>query len=94
MGKRSESLGEDRDWVGDQIGKAEVVNSEDDNGVEVGVEAGDVGRKDGYGLGYGDERSRLCLGCFCHIGRNIILVVSCCGLWFRSNSTDISNFRL
>ena len=78
MSKRSESLEEDRNWVGDQIGKGEVVNSEDDNGVEVGVEAGDVGRKDGYGLRYGDELSRPCLGCFCHIGR-IIIVISFCG---------------
>ena len=67
MSKRSESLEEDGDRVGDQIGKAKVVYSEDEDGMEVGVEAGDVGRKDRDGLGDGDELSRLCLGCFCHI---------------------------
>ena len=44
MGKRSDSFRENRDWVGDQIGKAEVVNSEDENGMEVGIEASDIGR--------------------------------------------------
>ena len=75
MGKRSDSLREDRHRVVDQIGKAEVVNSEDDNGVEVGVEASEVGRQDRDGLGDGNELSRLCLGSFCHIGRSIIVVV-------------------
>lgn len=74
MGKRSESLEEDRHWVGDQIGKAEVVNSENNDGVEVGVEAGDVAGKDGDGLGDGDELSRLCLGCFCHLEGSIVVV--------------------
>ena len=46
MGKRSDSLGEDGHRVGDKIGEAEEVNSEDQNGMDVGVEAGDVGRKD------------------------------------------------
>lgn len=55
MGKRSESLREDRHWVGDQIGKAEVVNSEDNHGMKVRVEAGDVCRKYGNGLGDGGE---------------------------------------
>lgn len=82
MSKRSESLVEDRDWVGDQIGKAEVVDSEDNNGMEVRVKAGDVGRKEGNGLGDGDELSRLCLGCFCHIGRSII---GCCFAVTRVN---------
>ena len=76
MGKGSESLGEDRHWVGDEIGKAEVVNSENNDGMEVGVEASDVGRKDRDGLGDGNELSRFCLRCFCHIGRSIIAVVS------------------
>ena len=75
MGERSKSLGEDGHGVGDQIGKGEIVNSEDDNGMEVGVEAGDVGGKNGDGLRGGDELSRLRLGCFCHIGRSIIGVV-------------------
>ena len=75
MGKRSDSLRENRDWVGNQIGKAEVVNSEDDDRMEVGIEASDVGGKDGDGLGYGNEFSRLCLVCFCHIGGSIIIVV-------------------
>lgn len=52
--------------------------------MKVGIEAGDVGRKDGYGLGDGNELSRLRLGCFCHIGRSIIVVVS-------HNSIDIQN---
>ena len=76
MGKRSKSLGEDRHWVGDQIGKAEVVDSEDNHGMKVGIETGGVSRKDGYGLGDGDELSRLCLGCFCHTRRSIVVVVS------------------
>ena len=75
MGKRSDSLGENRDRVGDQIGKAEVVNSEDENGMEVGIEASDIGRQDGYGLGDRDEFSRLCLVVFRHIGGSIIVVV-------------------
>lgn len=76
MGKRSDSLRENRDWIVDQIGKAEVVNSEDDNGMEVGIEASDIGRQDGDGLGDGNEFSRLCLVCFCHIRDSIIVVVS------------------
>ena len=75
MGERSDGLRENRDWVVDQIGKAEVVNSEDDNGVKVGIEASDVRRQDRDGLGDGDEFSKLCLVCLCHIGRNIIVVV-------------------
>ena len=75
MGKRSDSLRENRDWVGDQIGKAEVVNSEDENGMEVGIEASDVGGQDGDGLGDGNELSRLCLVSFCHIRGSIIVVV-------------------
>ena len=75
MGKRSDSLGENRDRVGDQIGKAEVVNSEDENGMEVGIEASDIGRQDGDGLGDRNEFSRLCLVCFCHIGGSIVIVV-------------------
>ena len=84
MGKRSDSFRENRDWVGDQIGKAEVVNSEDDNGMEVGIEASDIGRQDGDRLGEGNEFSRLCLVCFCHIGGNIIIVVvlqHCSNVW-------------
>ena len=76
MGKRSESLEEDRHGVGNEIGEAEVVNGEDSNGMEVGVEAGDIGRKDRDGLRDGDEFSRLCLYCFCHIRGSIIAVVS------------------
>ena len=76
MGERSESFREGRHGVGDQVGEAEVVDGEDDDGMEVRVEAGDVGRKDGDGLGDGDEFPRLCLGCFCHNGRSIIYVVS------------------
>lgn len=75
MGKRSDCLGENRYWVVDQIGKAEVIDSEDENGMKMGVEARNVGRQDGDGLGDGDELSRLCLGRFCHIGRSIIIVV-------------------
>ena len=44
--------------------------------MEMRVEAGDVGRKGGDGLGDGDELSRLCLSRICHIGRSIIVVVS------------------
>ena len=69
MGKRSNSLGEHRDWVIDEVGEAEVVNCEDENGMNVGVEASDVGRKDRNRLRYGDELSRLCLGCFRHTRR-------------------------
>ena len=76
MGERSKSLGEGRYWVGDQIRKAKVVDGEDSKGMEMRVEAGDVGRKDGDGLGDRDKLSRLCLGCFCHIGRSILVVVS------------------
>ena len=36
--------------------------------MEVRVEASEVGRKDGDGLGDGNELSRLCLSCLCHIG--------------------------
>ena len=84
MGKRSESLGEDRDWIGDEVGKAEVVRSENNNGMEVGVEASDVGGKHGDRLGYGDELSRLRLGCFCHTERSIVTVLS---LLYRNNSS-------
>ena len=69
MSKRGHSLGEDRDWVSDEIGKAEVVNGEDENGMDVGVEASDVGGKDRDRLRYGDELSRLCLGRFRHTRR-------------------------
>ena len=75
MCKRSDSLRENRDWVVDQIGKAEVVNSEDDNGMEVCIKASDIGRQDGNGLGDGDEFSRLCLVYFCHVRGSIIVVV-------------------
>ena len=75
MGKRSDSFREYSDWVGNQIGKAKVVNSEDDNGMEVGIEASDIGRQDGDGLGDRNEFSRFCLVCFCHIGGSIIVVV-------------------
>lgn len=75
MSKRGESLGKDGHWIGDQVGKAEVVNSEDNNGMEVGVEAGDVGREDGDGLGDGGELSRLCLVPLCHIGRSMTVLV-------------------
>lgn len=75
MGKRSDSFREDRHWVIDQIGKAEVVYSEDDNGMEVCIKASNVGRKDGDWLRDGDELSRPCLDRFCHIGRSIIVVV-------------------
>ena len=74
MGKRCDGLGENRDWVGDQVGKAEVINSEDDNGMKVGIEASDVGRQDGDGLGDRNEFSRLCLVRFCHIRGSIILL--------------------
>ena len=50
MGERSESFGEDRHRVGNEIREAEVVNSEDNNGMEVVVEAGNIGRKDRDGL--------------------------------------------
>ena len=59
MGERSKSLGEGRHWVGDQIRKAKVVNGEKSKGMEMRVEAGDVGRKDGDGLGGRDKLSRL-----------------------------------
>ena len=75
MGERSKSFGEGRHWVGDQIRKAKVVNGEDSKGMEMRVEAGDVGRKDGDGLGGRDKLSRFCLNCFCHIGRSIFVVV-------------------
>ena len=74
MCKRSESLGEDRHGVGNEVRKAEVVHSEDNDGMEVGVKAGDIGRKDRDGLRNGDELSRLCLYCFCHIRGSIIAV--------------------
>lgn len=76
MGKRSESLGEGRYWVGNEIREAEVVNSEDNNGMEVVVEAGDIARKDRDGLRDGNKLSRLCLCCFCHIRVCIVTVVS------------------
>lgn len=76
MGKRSESLGEDRHGVGNKIREAEVVNSEDNDGMEMGVEAGDISRKDRDGLRDGDELSRLCLYCFCHIRGSIMSGVS------------------
>ena len=72
MGKGSKSLGEDGDWVSDEIGKAEVVNGEDKNGMDVGVEASDVGGKDRDRLRYGDELSRLCLSRFRHIRRSMV----------------------
>ena len=75
MGKRSDSLRENRHWVVDQIGKAEVVNGEDDDGMEVGIEASNVGRKDGDGLRDGDELSRPCLYRLCHHGRSMVVVV-------------------
>lgn len=74
MGKRCNGLGEDRHWVFDQIGKGEVVNSEDDDGMEVGIKASDVGRQDRDGLGDRCEFSRPCLSGFCHTGLRIILV--------------------
>ena len=75
MGKRSDGLRENRDWIVDQIRKAEVVNSEDENGMDVGIEASDISRQNGDGLGDGNEFSRLCLVCFCHIRGSIIVVV-------------------
>ena len=77
MGKRSESLGEDRHWVGNKIREAEVVNSEDNDGMEVVVEAGDIGRKDRDGLRGGNKLSRLYLCCFCHIRVSIVTAVCC-----------------
>ena len=56
------------------MGKAEVVNSEDNNWMEVSVETSDIGRKNRDGLGDGNELSRLCLGCVCHTGQGIILL--------------------
>lgn len=75
MGKRCDGLGEDRHWVVDQIVKREVVNSEDDDRMEVGIEASNVGRQDGDGLGDRYEFSRLCLSGFCHIGLRIVVIV-------------------
>lgn len=75
MSKRGDGLGKDGHWIGDQVGKAEVVHSEDDDGVEVGVKAGDVGREGGDGLGDGNELSRLCLVRFCHIGRSMFVLL-------------------
>ena len=72
MGKGSKSLGEDGDGVIDEVGEAEVVNGEDEKGMDVGVEAGNVGGKDGDGLRCGNELSRLCLGQFCHIRPSIV----------------------
>ena len=92
MSKRCDSLGEDRHWVFDQIGKREVVNGEDDDRMEVGIEASNVGRQDRDGLGDRYEFSRLCLSGFCHIGLRIfccLLFVVCC---IATTRWSIDNF--
>ena len=68
MGKRSERLCENGHWITDQVGEADVVDSEDNDGMEVGIDTSDVGRKDGDGLGDRYEFSRLRLSRFRHIG--------------------------
>ena len=78
VSKRCKRFSERGHWVCDERREAEIIEGENEDGMDVVVNPSGVSGEDGYDLGDWNELSRLRLGgCLCHNCWSITAIVQC-----------------